>query len=153
VEVEITESSIMTDPAEATRTLQYLDSIGLKIAIDDFGTGYSSLGYLKRFPLCALKVDQSFVRDITTDADDAAITQAVISMAHSLGLKVIAEGVETQAQLEFLSKYGCDEIQGYFFSRPVPNTAYPEIIEKSLEPARMRGVRQRKGLRARTDHS
>ncbi|HUP95214.1 MAG TPA: EAL domain-containing protein [Burkholderiales bacterium] len=153
VEVEITESSIMTDPAEATRTLQYLDSLGLKIAIDDFGTGYSSLGYLKRFPLCALKVDQSFVRDITTDADDAAITQAVISMAHSLGLKVIAEGVETQAQLEFLAKYGCDEIQGYLFSRPVPNTAYAEIIEKSLEPARARGIRQRKGLRARADNT
>jgi EAL domain-containing protein (putative c-di-GMP-specific phosphodiesterase class I) len=152
VEVEITESSIMTDPEEAIRTLQYLDSIGVKIAIDDFGTGYSSLGYLKRFPLRALKIDQSFVRDITTDPDDATITQAVISMAHSLGLKVIAEGVETKEQLAFLTKYRCDEIQGYILSRAVPEASYGEILEKSLKPARLRGLRQRKGLRAGADN-
>jgi EAL domain-containing protein (putative c-di-GMP-specific phosphodiesterase class I) len=152
VEVEITESSIMTDPEEAIRTLQYLDSIGVKIAIDDFGTGYSSLAYLKRFPLRALKIDQSFVRDITTDPDDATITQAVISMAHSLGLKVIAEGVETNEQLAFLTKYRCDEIQGYILSRAVPEASYGEILEKSLKPARLRGLRQRKGLRAGADN-
>jgi diguanylate cyclase (GGDEF)-like protein/PAS domain S-box-containing protein len=120
LEVEITESAIMNDIGEANRTLEYLQSIGVKSAIDDFGTGYSSLGYLKRFPLKALKVDRSFVSEITTDADDANITQAVISMAHSLGLIVIAEGVETEAQLAYLLRYGCDEVQGYLFSRPLP---------------------------------
>jgi EAL domain-containing protein (putative c-di-GMP-specific phosphodiesterase class I) len=119
LDLEITESSLMNNTEDAIATLQYLKSLGLHISIDDFGTGYSSLSYLKRFPLDALKVDRSFVRDITTDADDAAITLAIISMAHSLGLKVIAEGVETEAQLAFLAKHRCDEMQGYYFSRPV----------------------------------
>jgi len=120
IEFEITESSLMVNTEEASRTLEYLKSLGVGLAIDDFGTGYSSFGYLKRFPLDALKIDRSFVRDITTDADDATITRAVISMAHSLGLKIVAEGVETEAQLAFLAEYGCDQIQGYYLARPMP---------------------------------
>ncbi len=120
IELEITESSLMVNPGEAARTLEYLKSLGVRLSIDDFGTGYSSLSYLKRFPLDALKVDHSFVRDVMTNPDDATITRAVISMAHSLGLKVIAEGVENESQLAFLAEYGCNEIQGYYFARPMP---------------------------------
>jgi EAL domain-containing protein (putative c-di-GMP-specific phosphodiesterase class I) len=116
LELEITESSIVNNTEEAARTLEFLNSLGVRLTIDDFGTGYSSLSYLKRFPLDALKIDSSFVRDITTDADDAAITRAIITMAHSLELAVVAEGVETEQQLEFLHANGCDQIQGYYFS-------------------------------------
>jgi diguanylate cyclase (GGDEF)-like protein/PAS domain S-box-containing protein len=120
LEVEITESVLMADPQRANRTLQGLHALGVHIAIDDFGTGYSSLAYLKRFPAQTVKIDRSFVNGLPQDRDDAAITQAVIAMAHSLGLEVVAEGVETQAQLDFLRRLGCDQAQGYFIGRPVP---------------------------------
>jgi EAL domain-containing protein (putative c-di-GMP-specific phosphodiesterase class I) len=120
IELEITESSLMSNTEDAARTLEYLSNLGIPISIDDFGTGYSSLSYLKRFPLDALKIDRSFVRDLTTDKEDATITRAVISMARSLGLKAIAEGVETEGQLAFLIENGCDQIQGYYYARPLP---------------------------------
>jgi EAL domain-containing protein (putative c-di-GMP-specific phosphodiesterase class I) len=120
IDLEITETLLMRDAEQAARVLKTLKSYGLRIAVDDFGTGYSSLAYLKRFPLDALKIDRAFVRDVTTDADDAAIAIAIIGLAHSLKLKVIAEGVETQAQLRFLREHGCDEIQGWVFAEALP---------------------------------
>jgi diguanylate cyclase (GGDEF)-like protein/PAS domain S-box-containing protein len=120
LEVEITESVLMADPERANRTLQGLHALGVHIAIDDFGTGYSSLAYLKRFPAQTVKIDRSFVRGLPEDRDDAAITQAVVAMAHSLALQVVAEGVETDAQLDFLRRLGCDGAQGYLIGRPMP---------------------------------
>ena len=120
LEFEITEGVVMRNPESAVTLLQQLKDMGIHISIDDFGTGYSSLAYLKRFPIDSLKIDRSFVTDVPKDAGDVAINVAIIAMAHSLGLKVVAEGVETQEQLDFLHKQGCDEMQGYFFSKPLP---------------------------------
>ena len=119
LEFELTESLLMSDAREAARILNNMRASGVRLSIDDFGTGYSSLAYLKRFPLDALKIDRAFIRDVTTDADDASIALAIINLAHSLKLKVVAEGVETAAQLEFLRARGCDEVQGFYFARPL----------------------------------
>jgi len=119
LEFELTESMLMHEPAQAVATLEHFRTYGLRLSVDDFGTGYSSLSYLRRFPLDALKVDRAFVRDLATNADDMAITLAIISMAHSLKLEVVAEGVETTEQLDLLANAGCDEMQGFYFSQPV----------------------------------
>ncbi|KAB2840674.1 MAG: EAL domain-containing protein, partial [Burkholderiales bacterium] len=120
LELEITESVLMEDPAGAMNVLKKLRARGIGIALDDFGTEYSSLSYLKHFPLDFMKIDQSFVRGIPQDSDDVAITRTVLTLARNLGLHVIAEGVETQAQFEFLRELACDEVQGYWISRPLP---------------------------------
>jgi EAL domain-containing protein (putative c-di-GMP-specific phosphodiesterase class I) len=119
LEIELTESMVMHDADKLTAMLDELNNLGVQIAVDDFGTGYSSLSYLKRFPVDRLKVDQSFVHDITTDSDNATIARTIISLGHNLGLKVVAEGVETAEQVEFLRQNHCDEMQGYYFGRPV----------------------------------
>ncbi len=119
IEIELTESILMHDAESARKTLRALKELGLKLSIDDFGTGYSSLAYLKRFPIDTLKIDRAFVRDVTENPEDASITTAILALASALGLSVVAEGVETEAQAAFLQARGCGYLQGYLFSRPV----------------------------------
>jgi diguanylate cyclase (GGDEF)-like protein/PAS domain S-box-containing protein len=130
LELEITESVMATDVEKSFAMLTQVRAMGVKISLDDFGTGYSSLSYLKRFPVDTLKIDQSFVRDIATDQDSAAIVKAIISLGHNLNLTVLAEGIETVDQFQFLLKNGCDEGQGYLMSRPVPNHAFLQLLAK-----------------------
>jgi len=133
LEVEITESLLMKNVEVARDMLKQLFDMGVRISVDDFGTGYSSLSYLQRFCLHALKVDQSFVRDIATGADGAVITGVIVDLAHKLKLSVIAEGVETLAQLAYLEQIGCDEIQGFYFSRPLPAEAFEALVREGRE--------------------
>ncbi|MEO8628412.1 MAG: EAL domain-containing protein [Betaproteobacteria bacterium] len=129
LELELTESAIMHDPEASISTLERIKSSGTTISIDDFGTGYSSLSYLKRLPLDILKIDQTFVRDITTDYNDAAIVRAIIGLTRSLGVKVIAEGVEDDSQLSFLNAYGCNYGQGFLFGKPAAPAAFLQLVE------------------------
>ena len=144
IEFEITESLLMNDPEGAARTLHSLKESGVGLSMDDFGTGYSSLGYLKRFPIDTLKIDRTFIRDISTDADDATLTRAIINLAQTLRLKVVAEGVETEAQLAFLRSNGCDEIQGYFFARPTHAEECERMLREERKLAIPRAVRKDK---------
>lgn len=141
LELELTEGSVMKDPDQAIEKLHELKAMGVQISIDDFGTGYSSLNYLKRFPIDTLKVDQSFVSDINTDANDAAIVTAIITLAHALELNVIAEGVETLEQLEFLRVLKCDEVQGFLFGKALPTEEFTELLM------------ERRGLTSRGNYS
>lgn len=133
LELEVTESMLMNDPKKTVEMLGRFKAAGIHISIDDFGTGYSSLSYLKRFPIDALKIDRSFVMNVTTDPDDAAIATAIILLGHSLKLSVVAEGVETESQLEFLRVLQCNEIQGYLFSPPVPADRAEQLLREGAQ--------------------
>jgi EAL domain-containing protein (putative c-di-GMP-specific phosphodiesterase class I) len=133
LDLELTESTIMDFLDETTATLRRLKDLGTHISIDDFGTGYSSLMYLKTFPIDTLKIDKSFVKDIPTNSDDRAITQAIISMGHSLKLEIVAEGVETKEQLDFLRSKDCDIIQGFLFSKAIPADDIPPFLINGLD--------------------
>ncbi len=132
--IELTESAIILEPETALVRLKAIKELGVSLSLDDFGTGYSSLSYLKSFPIDTLKIDQAFVRDVRVEHEDAALVQAIITMAHGLGMEVIAEGVERQDQLDFLCTHGCDSIQGYLFSRPLPAEDIEEILPLIVEP-------------------
>jgi EAL domain-containing protein (putative c-di-GMP-specific phosphodiesterase class I) len=135
LELELTESVLIKRAETASSVLQTLRAKGIQIAVDDFGTGYSSLSYLTKFPIDALKIDQSFVRQISTVPTDTTIVTTVISMGQSLKLRVVAEGVETQNELEFLQAHNCEEAQGYFFSRPVPAQKFARLLETGIREA------------------
>jgi diguanylate cyclase (GGDEF)-like protein len=131
LELELTEGVAMDNPLGAIAVMNNLFERGIRMSIDDFGTGYSSLSYLKKFKVYKLKIDQSFVRDISEDPDDKAIVTAIISLANSLGMQTIAEGVETEGQLTFLRNQGCNEVQGYYYSKPLPAEPFEEFVRKT----------------------
>ncbi len=132
LELELTESQLLDNVENVIATFHQLRMLGVKLSIDDFGTGYSSLSYLKRFPVDYVKIDQSFIRDLSVGSEDAAITRAIIAMAHSLELQVVAEGVETEAQLEYLKSQRCDEVQGYLISPAVTAAAFAKLLEEQV---------------------
>lgn len=139
LELEVTETVAIHGDSEGIKDLISLRDMGVRLSIDDFGTGFSSLSYLKRLPIDTIKIDKSFIRDIQTDANDAAIITAIIKMSHSLNFKVIAEGVETAEQLAYLKAYDCDEIQGFYFSKPLTASEFAVLLEaekmlETLEP-------------------
>ena len=137
LDLEITENMVMNHLSAAVAAMERLKAMGIHLSIDDFGTGYSSLSYLKRFPITLLKIDKSFVRDLPQNAGDAAIARAILSLARNLGLRVVAEGVETIEQLHFMRRHGCHEIQGYLFSKPLPGREMTRLLEKTLKGARL----------------
>ncbi|HTD74729.1 MAG TPA: EAL domain-containing protein [Steroidobacteraceae bacterium] len=130
LEIELTESAVMTNPEDSAAVLEQLSRMGVLVSVDDFGTGYSSMSYLRSFPIDKLKIDRSFIADLTTRADDASIVRAIVSLAHGLRLKVVAEGVETLEQLKFLQSVGCDQYQGYHFSEPLPAAEFAELVTR-----------------------
>jgi diguanylate cyclase (GGDEF)-like protein len=131
LEIELTESAVMSDPEESIAILEELSEMGVLVSVDDFGTGYSSMSYLRRLPIDKLKIDRVFINEIVSRPEDASIVRAIVSLAHSLRLKVVAEGVETPAQLDFLKAVGCDEYQGYHFSRPVPAADFERLVRST----------------------
>jgi len=132
LEIELTETAVMQDAGHSAAILHALSELGVRISVDDFGTGYSSLSYLQRFPLNKVKIDRSFVREIVRSHGDSEIVRAIVSLAHSLQLAVIAEGVETEEQLDFLNQIGCDQYQGYFCSPPLPAAELATLVTQKL---------------------
>src|SRR5262249_46616166 len=128
LEVELTETAVMSDAEESVRILKNLTEMGVGVSIDDFGTGYSSMSYLRRFPIDKLKIDRTFISEVTTRSEDASIVRAIISLAHSLNLQVVAEGVETEEQVLFLETLGCDQYQGFYFSAAVEPAEFTKLI-------------------------
>ncbi|HTD06934.1 EAL domain-containing protein [Undibacterium sp.] len=144
LEIEVTESMVMHDAKHAIQILQQLKLLGIRLSIDDFGTGYSSLAYLRHLPVDCVKIDRSFIKDIPNEADDMAITTGIIGLAHCLRLEVVAEGIETANQLEFLKANGCDEIQGYFFSKPLPVPELTSLLERNCRKSLAADVEQQR---------
>jgi EAL domain-containing protein (putative c-di-GMP-specific phosphodiesterase class I) len=131
LDLELTESIVVSDFDAVAKDLQQLLDLGVHVSIDDFGTGYSSLNYVKKFPVDRIKIDQSFVRNLSTDANDAAIVRAIVTLGKSLGLEIVAEGVETAEQLARLRAEGCDEVQGYYFGKPMPADEFIALLDCS----------------------
>jgi EAL domain-containing protein (putative c-di-GMP-specific phosphodiesterase class I) len=140
LELELTESDVMKDPVMALKILQEIKALGVRISLDDFGTGYSSLSYLKRFPVDCLKIDQSFIRGITIDPESAAIAQMIVALGHNLKQTVVAEGVETRAQLDFLHIHQCDQMQGYLFSPPLSANEFETMLSSGKNLGDVRAI-------------